>query len=286
MGAERNPLAEMIELGQRARGYFSKDLFQGKVVLVTGGARGIGRAISVVFGALGAKVIVNYRSREDAAAETADAITALGSTAYLAGFDVANFDQTKEALANVISRSGTVDILVNNAGVGVVVPLQMANQEHWNLAIDVNLRGAIHCCKLVCDDLVAKRAGKVVNVASMCAVMGTAGQTAYSASKAGLLGLTRSLAQEMAPHNVQVNAVVPGIVMTDAMAALDPQIVGFLRSLVPAKRMATPEEVAWAAVFLASPLTDYITGEAITLSGGLGGMPLPPSFGGDAICSQ
>jgi 3-oxoacyl-[acyl-carrier protein] reductase len=244
---------------------------EGRVALVTGGSRGIGRAICEALGRRGAKVIINYAAREDAARETAALVEAAGGTAALAPFDVADAEAVTAAMKQLGKDHGGLAILVNNAGVAINGLVMRYRDEQWKRTLEVNLGGAFHCARAAAPLLLrAKETGRVINITSVVGEMGNAGQAAYAASKAGILGLTMSLAKEFAGRSVTVNAVAPGFIETDMTAEHLPeeQRAKLLES-IPLGRIGGAAEVADTVAFLAGPEAGYITGQVIRVNGGL-----------------
>ena len=244
---------------------------QGKIALVTGGSRGIGRAIAIALGRRGAKVIVNYASRADAAREAAAAVEAAGGQAAIAGFDVADAAAVTEAIKAIGKDHGGLDILVNNAGVAINGLLLRFSDEQWQKTMAVNLGGAFHCTRAAASLLLrAKAAGRIINITSVVGEIGNAGQSAYAASKAGLIGLTMSTARELASRGVTCNAIAPGYIETDMTAAHLPEAQrAKLLDQIPLGKIGRPEDVADAAAFLAGPEAAYITGQVIRVNGGM-----------------
>jgi 3-oxoacyl-[acyl-carrier protein] reductase len=240
---------------------------KGKTALVTGGSRGIGRAICVALARRGAKVVVNYASREDAARETAKACEEAGGQATVSGFDVAN----SEAVTAAIKAIGALDILVNNAGVAINGLLMRYSDEQWKKSIDTNLAGAFYCVRAASMMLLkAKDAGRIINITSVVGEMGNGGQAAYAASKAGLIGLTMSTARELASRGVTCNAVAPGFIETDMTAEHLPEAQrAKLMEQIPLGRIGTADDVADTVSFLAGPEARYITGQVIRVNGGM-----------------
>jgi 3-oxoacyl-[acyl-carrier protein] reductase len=243
----------------------------GKVALVTGGSRGIGRAIAVALGRRGAKVIVNYASRADAAREAAAAIEAAGGQAAVAGFDVADPAAVSEAIKAIGKDHGGLDILVNNAGVAINGLLLRFSDEQWQKTLAVNLGGAFHCIRAAASLLLrARAAGRIINITSVVGETGNAGQAAYAASKAGLIGLTMSTARELASRGVTCNAIAPGYIETDMTAQHLPEAQrAKLAEQIPLGRVGRADEVADAAAFLAGPEAGYITGQVLRVNGGM-----------------
>jgi 2-deoxy-D-gluconate 3-dehydrogenase len=242
----------------------------GRVALVTGASRGLGRAMALALAEAGADLALVARSRE-ALEETASAVAALGRRALALPADVVVPDEVEAAVARAADTLGGVDVLVNNSGVAVVRTLVDMTPTEWRRVLDTNLTGAFNCCRAVGPGMIARRRGKVVNVASILGARGLSGYAAYSASKGGLLALTRALAVEWARHNIQVNAIAPGWFVTamneDAFA--DPAIRERLLRDVPARRTGRPEELGPLVVYLASNASDYVTGEVVFADGGL-----------------
>ncbi len=244
---------------------------EGRVALVTGGSRGIGRAICVALARRGAKVIINYASREDAARETAELVTAAGGSAALAAFDVAASEAVTEAIKQIGKDHGGLDIVVNNAGVAINGLLLRYKDDQWQRTMQVNLAGAFHCARAAASLLLrAKDRGRIVNITSVVGEMGNGGQVAYAASKAGLIGLTQSLAKELASRGVTVNAVSPGFIETDMTAEHLPEAArGKLIEQIPLARIGVADDVAHAVAFLAGPEAAYVTGQVLRVNGGL-----------------
>ena len=243
----------------------------GKVALVTGGSRGIGRAIAVALGRRGAKVVINYAAREDAAKEAAAAVDAAGGQSAISGFDVANSTAVTEAIKAIGKEHGSLDILVNNAGVAVNGLLMRFSDDQWRKTIDTNLGGAFNCTRAAATLLLrAKESGRIINITSVVGEMGNAGQAAYSASKAGLIGFTMSTARELASRGVTCNAVAPGFIETDMTAEHLPEAQrAKLVEQIPLGRIGRAEDVADTVAFLAGPEAAYITGQVLRVNGGM-----------------
>lgn len=243
----------------------------GKVALVTGASRGIGRGIAVALGRRGAKVVINYASREDAAREAAAEVEAAGGQAAVSKFDVANSAETTEAIKAIAKDHGSLDILVNNAGVAVNGMLMRFTDEQWKKVLDTNLAGAFHCLRAASMMILkAKDAGRIINITSVVGESGNGGQLAYAASKAGMIGLTMSTAKELASRGVTCNAVSPGFIETDMTAEHLPEAArAKLMEQIPLGRIGRSEDVANAVAFLAGPEASYITGQVIRVNGGM-----------------
>jgi 3-oxoacyl-[acyl-carrier protein] reductase len=244
---------------------------EGRVALVTGGSRGIGRAICEALARRGATVVVNYAAREDAAQETAAACVAAGGKAVISKFDVASETEVNEQIKAIGKDHGGLDILVNNAGVAINGLLLRFKDEQWDRSLDVNLKGAFHCARAAASLLLrAKERGRIVNLTSVVGETGNGGQVAYSASKAGLIGLTKSLAQELSSRGVTVNAVSPGFIETDMTAEHLPAAAReALLGKIPLGRIGGPAEVADCVAFLCGPEAAYITGQVMRVNGGM-----------------
>ena len=240
-----------------------------QVAVVTGASRGIGRAVACHLARAGAHVVVNFLSNEAAAADTVATITAAGGRAEPARFDVADAQGVQAALSSLLDRLGRCDILVNNAGMTVDTLVLRLKESEWDQVMAVNLRGTFNCTKTVLRTMVRARYGRIVNIASVIGSMGNAGQTAYAAAKAGIVGFTKATAREVASRHITVNAVAPGFIDTEMVARLPEATRTEYLKLIPVGRLGTADEVAEAVAFLARPESGYITGQVIGVNGGL-----------------
>jgi 3-oxoacyl-[acyl-carrier protein] reductase len=242
---------------------------KGKSALVTGGSRGIGRAIALALAQQGANVAVNYATNEAAAKETVAAIEQCGVKAIAIQGDVADAEAAKRLIDETTSAFDGLQILVNNAGLTQDDLILRMSEEAWDRVLAVDLRGAYLCTKAALRPMIRQRWGRVINIASVAGLVGNPGQSNYAAAKAGLIGFTKSVAKEVASRNVTVNAIAPGLVQTAMTEGLTEGQQQAVVQLVPLGRWGTPEEIAPAAVFLASEEAGYITGSVLTVDGGL-----------------
>lgn len=241
----------------------------GKCAVVTGGGRGIGRAVCLALAAQGADVVVNYAGSAEAAGETAKACRALGVRAIAVQADVADEAQAAALVETAVREMGGVDILVNNAGITRDGLLLRMSEDDFTRVLDTNLKGAFHCMKAACRGMMRRRAGCIVNISSVVGVRGNAGQANYAASKAGLIGLSKSAAKELASRGVTVNCIAPGFIDTAMTAALPEAVKEKLLAEIPMGRFGAAEDVAAAAAFLASDAAAYITGQVLCVDGGM-----------------
>lgn len=242
--------------------------FSDQNVIVTGGTRGIGRAVSEAFLEAGATVVAGYRGN-DAAAEAFQAETTAGERLHLAKFDVADYEAVEQFFRDYADRHGALHVLVNNAGIRRDSVLAMMPKEDWAAVLDTNLTGTYNTCKFGVQAMMSDRYGRIVNITSPCGKFGFEGQANYAASKAGMIGMTRSLSKEVAKRKITVNCVSPGFVETELIDDLPEDLAKGYKESVPLKRFARPDEVAHAVLFLATPEAAYITGSTLEVTGGL-----------------
>lgn len=241
----------------------------GKIAVVTGGSRGIGRATCVAFARAGAFILVNYRSNEEAANETVRLVEEAGGRGELLAFDVADPTAVDRAIQGALERHGRIDILVNNAGISIDQLLLRVSSKELDMTWATNVSGAVYCAKACIRPMMRNKWGRIINVSSVVAESGNPGQVAYSASKAALLGMTRTLAREYASRGITVNAVAPGFIETDMTSDLSEAARQGIIDQTPLRRIGRPEEVAAAIVFLASEEASYITGQVVRVNGGM-----------------
>ena len=239
----------------------------GKVAIVTGASRGIGRGIAEVLAARGAQVIAGARGEH--AAGTVDAIRQAGGNAEAASIDVTVGAAIEAMVEGVLARHGRIDVLVNNAGITRDQLMLRLKRQDWDEVIDTNLTSAFTCVQAVLKPMIKQRAGRIVSISSVVGQMGNAGQANYAASKAGIIGFTKALAREVASRNITVNVVAPGMIETDMTRAVAEKAQGEWESLIPLKRLGTPQDIAAAVCFLASDEAAYITGQVLAVNGGM-----------------
>jgi 3-oxoacyl-[acyl-carrier protein] reductase len=240
----------------------------GKVALVTGGAQGIGRAVGLMVARNGADVAVSDINMETARS-TADEIEKMGRRALIIEANVARFEDGERMVRETVDTLGRIDILINNAGIARDKLLLRMSEEDWNMVLDVNLKGAFNCTRSAVRYMAKQKSGRIVNIASVVGLMGNAGQANYAASKAGLIGFTKSVAREVASRGITVNAVAPGYIDTPMTQALPEKLKEELKKLIPMDRLGTPEDVAKTVFFLVTSASDYVTGQVLQVNGGL-----------------
>lgn len=244
-------------------------MLTGKVALVTGGSRGIGRAICIELAKLGAKVAVNYAANENAANEVVEICKSYQTEAIAIKADVSDAVESGNLIKNVVDNFGRIDILVNNAGITRDNLILRMNEEDFDAVINTNLKSTFLCSKHTAKIMLKQRSGRIINISSVVGIGGNAGQVNYAASKAGVIGLTKSLAKELASRNVTVNAVAPGFIETDMTKALSEDSADSLLQQIPLKRLGAAKDVADAVAFLAGESAGYITGQVLSVDGGM-----------------
>jgi 3-oxoacyl-(acyl-carrier-protein) reductase len=245
-----------------------KKEFEGAQVLVTGGSRGIGRAIALDFASKGANVAIVYLDHHVQGQQVLNELKALGVEAEEHATDVKNFAAIQELFADIIKRHGRIDVLVNCAGINRDKTMSKLDPEQWQEVLDTNLTGAFHCSKAVWEQMKTQNYGRIVSISSVVGQAGNFGQANYSASKAGLLGFTKSLALEGARNHITVNAICPGFIDTDMVRGIPADVLEKVIQKIPMQRLGQPDEIARAVTFLASPASGYITGQILAVNGG------------------
>lgn len=245
-------------------------MLNNQVAVVTGASRGIGREIALTLASYGAKVVVNYCGSKEKAEEVVNQIIANGGEAIAYRADVASLTETEQMFADVMEQYKRIDILVNNAGITRDNLLMKMSEEEFSSVIDTNLTGVFHCLKQASKIMLKQRSGRIVNISSVVGVIGNAGQVNYCAAKAGVIGMTKSLARELGSRGITVNAVAPGFIQTDMTEVLSEQIKDTIKGQIPLKRLGVVKDVAEAVAFLASDKAAYITGQVLHVDGGMG----------------
>jgi len=243
-------------------------LLANKVAVVTGAGRGIGRAVALAYARMGADVACVSRTEENSAKAAAE-VEALGRRAWAVAVDVSDTAAVNAAAGKILDDASRVDILVNNAGVTRDNLLMRMSEEEWDTVINTNLKGAFNFTKALTRPFIKQRSGRIINIASVIGLIGNAGQSNYAASKAALIGFTKSVAKELAPRGITANAIAPGFIETDMTAALDDKVRESIIGNVPLGRFGSPDDIAHAAVFLAMEPSGYITGQVLTVDGGM-----------------
>ncbi len=244
-------------------------LLEGKVAIITGASRGIGKGVAEVFAQHGANIAFTYSSSVAAALELEKELNALGIKAKGYQSNAANYKEAESFVEAVLAEFGTVDVLINNAGITKDNLLMRMSEEDFDTVIDVNLKSVFNMTKAIQKTFLKKRAGSIINMSSVVGVKGNAGQTNYAASKAGVIGFTKSVALELGSRNIRCNAVAPGFIETEMTAKLSPEVVQGWRDGIPLKRGGTTDDVANACLFLASDMSAYITGQVLNVCGGM-----------------
>ena len=245
-------------------------LLENKTAIVTGSAKGIGKGIATEFAKQGATVVINYCGSKEAALKTVEEIKAFGGKAIPYQADISDYEMSKKMMDDIIKEYGAIDILVNNAGITRDNLILRMSESEFDDVIRTNLKGTFNCIKHVTKYMLKNKSGKIINISSISGVNGIAGQANYSASKAGIIGLTKSFAKEMSSKGININAIAPGFIETDMTKVLDDKYVEEIVKTIPSKRVGRPEDIAKAALFLASDMSDYITGQTLMVDGGLG----------------
>jgi 3-oxoacyl-[acyl-carrier protein] reductase len=246
-----------------------KMLLEDKVAIVTGGTKGIGRAICLLLAEEGARVVANFSKDVDAAEDLMSQAKSKRLNVGLFKADITQFDQVKEMVEETFAQYGKIDILVNNVGLVRDNFLMLMSDEDWDSLIKTNLNSLFYCCKTVIRKMIPQRKGKIINISSISGILGTSGQTNYAATKGGVISFTRSLARELGPFNIHVNAVAPGLIESEVVSKMPKEKVETIIKSSSLGRIGKPEEVAQAVLFLASERSDYITGQTIVVDGGI-----------------
>lgn len=244
-------------------------MLEGKVALVTGASRGIGRAIAEELASQGAYVIINYSGNEQAASEVLNTITKMGKRASLYRCNVGNYEEVKVMIDTIVKEHKSIDIIVNNAGITRDNLLLKMSEQEFDDVITTNLKGAFNTIKHASRYMLKQRSGKIINISSVSGITGNAGQANYSAAKAGIIGMTKAVAKELASRNINVNAVAPGFIQTDMTDALPDAMKEKVSDAIPLKKMGQPEDIAKMVSFLASSQGDYVTGQVFQVDGGI-----------------
>ncbi|MDO5707692.1 MAG: 3-oxoacyl-[acyl-carrier-protein] reductase [Andreesenia angusta] len=241
----------------------------GKKALITGASRGLGKAIAIKLAELGADIVINDIGNEEEAESVVKEIESLGRNSLFIKADISDFEQAKELVDNALKEIGSIDIVVNNAGITRDNLLLRMSEEDFDSVIDVNLKGVFNITKSILRPILKTRNASIINISSIVGISGNAGQTNYSASKAGVIGFTKSLAKEIAKKNIRVNAIAPGFIETDMTEKLSDDIIESYKSSIPLGRLGTADDIANTVAFLASDISSYITGQVIVVDGGM-----------------
>jgi 3-oxoacyl-[acyl-carrier protein] reductase len=240
-----------------------------KTVLITGASRGIGKAIALAFAKIGANVVINYNHSKDKAEALVQEIEGLGAKAFAIQADVSDFEQAKALIESAIDTFGQIDALINNSGITKDNLMLRMKEEDFDQVINVNLKGTWNMCKHITKHFLRNKAGSIINISSVVGLIGNPGQSNYGASKAGIIGLTKSLAKEFGSRNITVNAIAPGFIETEMTEKLSDEIKEYYLKQIPLNRLGQPEDIADLCVFLASDKARYITGQTISVNGGM-----------------
>lgn len=244
-------------------------MLSGKCAVITGATRGIGREIARKYASLGANIVINYRSSDKEALDLKEELESLGINTLIVKADISKFEEATELINKAKEIFGRVDILVNNAGITKDTLIIRMSEDDFDKVIEVNLKGAFNCLRAVSSIMVKQRSGKIINMSSVVGVIGNPGQVNYCASKAGVIGMTKSLARELGSRNINVNAIAPGFIDTDMTKVLSDDQKKAMLSQIPLKRLGVTEDIANLAVFLGSDQSNYITGQVINIDGGM-----------------
>lgn len=243
--------------------------FKNKIALVTGSSRGIGKAIASDLASHGAHVVINYSTNEDAANSVKNEITQKGGSCEIRGFDVSSYNSVSGEIDAIVEEHGKLDFLVNNAGITRDTLLIRMKEEDWDAVVNTNLKGVFNCSKAVSRYMIKQKGGSIVNITSVVGEMGNPGQSNYSATKAGIIGFTKSIARELASRGITVNCVAPGFIETDITDVLPDNVKDMYKQQIPLGRFGTPEDISNVVTFLLSDSASYITGEVVRVNGGL-----------------
>lgn len=244
-------------------------MLKGKTAIVTGASRGIGKATALKLASLGANIVLNYRSNEEEASKVEEEIKALGVETIMVKADISKMDEVENMISTAKEKFGTIDIMVNNAGITKDTLIMRMKEEDFDSVINVNLKGVFNCLKCITPIMMKQKSGKIINLSSVVGITGNAGQVNYAASKAGVIGMTKSLAKEIGSRGITVNAVAPGFIETDMTDVLGEKAKDEYKKGIPLRKLGKPEDVANVIAFLASDAADYVTGQVIHVDGGM-----------------